>query len=117
MVRIWCVPVKLLDRQHLLGEHVELHIIWNAILKERAGIKAGWQKHPETKKFRCRLYQLFDRHNQQVFEMKRRGYQHNSPLNTENAGNVDFGFYEYSEEEYDRDLAVLQKRNGLNRKS
>ncbi|MBE3117098.1 hypothetical protein IMZ68_07835 [Candidatus Bathyarchaeota archaeon] len=25
MVRVWCVPISELDRQHLLGEHAELH--------------------------------------------------------------------------------------------
>src|SRR5687768_13942553 len=34
MVRIWDVPVEDLDDQHLLGEHLQLHIIWNALTQQ-----------------------------------------------------------------------------------
>lgn len=105
MVRIWCVPVCILDRQHLLGEHVELHVIVNAILRG----KGGFFNHPQTNRFKGHIGMLVGRHNQQVFEMRKRGYNHNSPL-PENLG---IELYLYSQSEATLDLAVLAERNGL----
>ncbi|HEU5316088.1 MAG TPA: pyrimidine dimer DNA glycosylase/endonuclease V, partial [Chloroflexota bacterium] len=53
IVRIWNLPVEKLDDQHLLGEHLELHIIWNALTGVRPpGPKGrGWRNHPETRRF------------------------------------------------------------------
>jgi len=76
LVRIWRLPVWILDRQHLLGEHNELHTIVSVIL--RGG--GGWWNHPQTNRFKGRLGLLVDRHRQQVEEMERRGYNHRSPL-------------------------------------
>jgi hypothetical protein len=83
VVRIWNLPVEELDDQHLLGEHLELHIIWNALtLPPSPGRKVrGWRNHPETRRFEDRLGTLYDRHEQQVAEMVRRGWRgHRSPL-------------------------------------
>lgn len=68
MVRIWCVPVSTLDRQHLLGEHAELHCIYSVIVNH----KKGYSKHPQTLRFKNCIGVLVDRHNQQVAEMKRK---------------------------------------------
>ena len=75
-MRIWDVAPERLCRQHLLGEHRELHAIW-AILTEK---KKGYAHHPETRRWEGKLKALYLRHNALVTEMTRRGYQHHSPL-------------------------------------
>jgi Pyrimidine dimer DNA glycosylase len=77
-MRIWDVPPAQLCRQHLLGEHRELHGLWN-ILVVRGGT-GGYSHHPETKRWIGKAPALFERHQQLVSEMERRGYQHRSPL-------------------------------------
>jgi Pyrimidine dimer DNA glycosylase len=77
-MRIWDVPPQQLCRQHLLGEHRELHGLWN-ILVVRDGT-GGYSNHPETKRWVGKTRALFDRHQELVAEMERRGYQHRSPL-------------------------------------
>jgi len=83
MVRIWNLPVEELDDQHLLGEHLELHIIWNALTgQRRPGQRGpGWRYHPETRRFEERLGALYNRHEAQVDEMRRRCWNgHKTPL-------------------------------------
>ena len=75
-MRVWDVPPRRLCRQHLLGEHRELHAIWSVITKHRR----GYSQHPETKRWVGRLRALYNRHEQLVKEMRRRTYQHLSPL-------------------------------------
>jgi hypothetical protein len=75
-MRIWDLPVKKLCKNHLLGEHRELHAIWNIISEN----KKGYSKHPETKRWKGKLKALYIRHEKLVTEMKKRGYNHNSPL-------------------------------------
>lgn len=106
MVRIWCLPVASLDRQHLLGEHVELHVIVNAILRG----KGAWFNHPQTIRFKNHLGALIDRHEQQVAEMQRRGYKHNSPLPLIG---VKREKYQYPYYALRRDLKLLRERGGI----
>lgn len=75
-MRIWDLPPEKLCRNHLLGEHRELHALW-AILTEG---KKGYANHPETRRWRGKLQALYRRHEAQVKEMMRRGYRHQSPL-------------------------------------
>jgi hypothetical protein len=75
-MRIWDVPVACLCRQHLLGEHRELHALWTVITEE----KRGYARHPETERWRGKLAALYRRHEDLVIEMGRRGYRHQSPL-------------------------------------
>jgi hypothetical protein len=75
-VRIWDVPVRCLCRSHLLAEHRELHAIWNVITLG----KRGYANHPETLRWRGHLPALAKRHKEQVREMLRRGWRHDSPL-------------------------------------
>lgn len=77
-MRIWDLPVEKLCKNHLLGEHRELHAIWNIISQD----KKGYSKHPETKRWKGKLKALYFRHEELVTEMKKRGYNHNSPLDT-----------------------------------
>ena len=75
-MRIWDIPVEVLCRKHLLGEHNECHSIFNIITK---GLK-GFAKHPEVMRWRGKLMALVVRHGDMVEEMQRRGYNHKSPL-------------------------------------
>ena len=75
-MRIWDIPLESLCRRHLLGEHRELHAIWSIITNN----KKGYSKHPETIRWKGKLKALYLRHGTQVLEMKKRGYNHNSPL-------------------------------------
>jgi hypothetical protein len=75
-MRIWDLPPRLLCRNHLLGEHRELHAIWTVLTQG----KKGYARHPETLRWRGHLKALFLRHELLVLEMKKRGYQHASPL-------------------------------------
>jgi hypothetical protein len=75
-VRIWDVPPDELCRQHLLGEHRELHAIWAILTEDRA----GYRHHPETKRWQGKLAALYARHGQLVEAMARRGYAHRSDL-------------------------------------
>ncbi len=76
LVRIWDLPPSMLCRQHLLGEHRELHGLWNI---HTLG-KRGYRLHPETARWEGKLAALFARHERLVEEMRRRGYSHSSPL-------------------------------------
>ena len=77
-MRVWDIQPKYLCRQHLLGEHRELHGIWNILTKHKA--RGGYSHHPETKRWIGKQKALLARHEAQVAEMKKRGYQHRSPL-------------------------------------
>lgn len=75
-MRIWDVAPERLCRQHLLGEHRELHAIWTVLTQG----KKGYARHPETLRWRGKLRALFLRHEALVAEMAARGYTHKSPL-------------------------------------
>lgn len=65
-----------LNRQSLLGEHRELHGLYN-ILAEG---KKGYSRHPETMRWFGALDGVCWRHAHQVAEMALRGYVDRSPL-------------------------------------
>jgi hypothetical protein len=75
-MRIWDIDPQHLCRQHLLGEHRELHGLWNILVEG----KVGYSRHPETLRWVGRLRALYARHEALVAEMERRGYVHRSPL-------------------------------------
>ncbi|MCK9292738.1 MAG: pyrimidine dimer DNA glycosylase/endonuclease V [archaeon] len=72
-MRMWMVPVSKMCRKHLLGEHVEIHMLVGTILRERS--IEGYIKNDliEPKS-------IYKRHQEIVEEMLKRGYNHNSPL-------------------------------------
>jgi len=80
-MRIWDLLPELLCRQHLLGEHRELHALWVILTKD----KKGFARHPETARWRGKLAALYQRHELLVAEMGRRGYRHRTPLPREEA--------------------------------
>jgi len=75
-MRVWDIPPEKLCRNHLLGEHSELHGIWSILTQG----KKGYANHPEVVRWRGKLKALYRKHEEIVDEMLRRGYQHNSPL-------------------------------------
>jgi len=75
-MRIWDLPPDILCRNHLLGEHRELHATWSILTNN----KKGYSKHPEVIRWKGKLKALYNRHEKLVSEMKNRGYNHYSPL-------------------------------------
>jgi len=75
-MRIWDIAPKKLCRNHLLGEHRELHAIWSVLTKN----KKGYSRHPETLRWKGRLAALYARHRMLVEEIDARGYRHYSKL-------------------------------------
>jgi hypothetical protein len=80
-MRIWDVLPSLLCRQHLLGEHRELHGLWRILSDDLQ----GYAQHPETRRWRGKLAALYERHEALAEEMARRGYRHASPLDQRQA--------------------------------
>ncbi len=80
-MRIWDLEPERLCRQHLLGEHRELHGLWVILTQD----KQGYSRHPETRRWRGKLQALYRRHERLVAEMGRRGYRHNTSLPAEQA--------------------------------
>ena len=75
-MRIWDVPPFILCRQHLLGEHRELHALRTILTEDRR----GYARRPETQRWRGKLAALYARREQLVVEMQRLGYRHGGPL-------------------------------------
>lgn len=75
-MRIWDISPRRLCREHLLGEHRELHAVWSILTNN----KKGYSNHPETKRWKGKLRALFLRHEKLIQELARRGYNHRSPL-------------------------------------
>lgn len=80
-MRIWDISPKKLCKNHLLGEHRELHAVWSVITEN----KKGYSLHPETIRWKGKLKALYLRHEKLVFELQHRGYNHNSPLDKQKA--------------------------------
>ena len=80
-MRIWDIDPSRLCRNHLLGEHRELHAMWSIITSN----KSGYASHPETVRWRGKLTAMYIRHECLVKEMSRRGYNHSSPLDKRKA--------------------------------
>ena len=84
-MRIWDIPPAQLCRNHLLGEHRELHAIWSILVHH----KKGYASHPETLRWRGKQKALYLRHEQVVKEMTQRKYRHLSPLEIQYATGED----------------------------
>ena len=72
-MRMWMVPPHLMCRQHLLGEHLEIHMFVGHI-------KLGRKVSGYVEAGLLETASLHSRHEALVVEMKRRGYKHASPL-------------------------------------
>jgi hypothetical protein len=80
-MRIWDIDPHRLCRNHLLGEHRELHAIWSILTKN----KIGYSRHPEVLRWKGKLKALYSRHEKLVIEMGERGYEHKSSLSKRRA--------------------------------
>jgi Zn-dependent M32 family carboxypeptidase len=81
------VNPRIMCRQHLLGEHAEIHMFIGTINRKKS-VKGYLQKGL------LEVHNLFSRHNELVEEMKTRGYKHHSEVEEEwktakNAGFID----------------------------
>lgn len=68
-MRMWMVDPEIMCKSHLLGEHVELHMVIGSIKRKRAldGYLRNGLIEPGS---------VLSRHGELVVEMKRRGYNH-----------------------------------------
>jgi hypothetical protein len=71
-MRMWMIDPKYMCRKHLLGEHVEIHMIIGAIKKNK-NLQGFFDKKL------IEINSIITRHDELVFEMIKRGYNHNSP--------------------------------------
>ena len=72
-MRMWMVNPEMMCRQHLLGEHLELHMIVGCLQKAKS--LQGY-----LRKGLVELNAIEKRHNEIAAEMTSRGYSHKSPL-------------------------------------
>jgi hypothetical protein len=72
-MRMWMIPPRQMCRKHLLGEHVEIHML-AASLRLRKSLDGFIQKGL------LELGSLRRRHLELAAEMISRGYSHHSPL-------------------------------------
>ena len=72
-MRMWKVPPEYLCNQHLLGEHLEMHMFASAV-KEKKKID-GYLRNGLVE-----VHHIKKRHAELVSEMLKRGMHHQSPL-------------------------------------
>lgn len=71
---MWMIDPKTMCRQHLLGEHAEIHMFIGAV-------ESGYSVKGYLEKGLLEFHNLYDRHEELIAEMKRRNYRHNSTIN------------------------------------
>lgn len=72
-MRMWMVNPQIMCRQHLLGEHSELHMFIGS-LQKRKNLEGFFQNNclePRS---------IYERHKKLVIEMLNRGYNHKSNI-------------------------------------
>jgi hypothetical protein len=74
-MRMWMVDPRKMCDQHLLGEHVELHMLVGTLVRKRS--VAGFVANKLIE-----VHNVRSRHAELVIEMTRRGMKHKSPLPT-----------------------------------
>jgi pyrimidine dimer DNA glycosylase len=103
-MRIWDIPANKLCTKHLLGEHCDLHALWNILTQN----KSGYSRHPETLRWKRKLAALYLRHEELVVEMKKRNYQHKSDLNRVFA--TGWSIQEKFVDSYDEQVEILKHK-------
>jgi hypothetical protein len=73
-MRMWMVNPKIMCRQHLLGEHVEIHMFIGTLNRKKS-VKGYLEKGF------LEVHNLYNRHEELVKEMKNRKYNHFSEVN------------------------------------
>jgi hypothetical protein len=79
------VNPRILCRQHLLGEHAEIHMFIGTINRKKS-VEGYLQKGL------LEVHNLFSRHNEIVEEMLKRGYKHHSEVDEEWKTAIQAGF-------------------------
>ncbi len=84
---MWMVDPRIMCRQHLLGEHAEIHMFIGTI--NRGNSVKGY-----LEKGLLEIHNLYGRHDELAREMRSRNYRHDSPINkrwkqARNLGSVD----------------------------
>lgn len=102
-MRIWDIDPGYLNRQSLLGEHLELHGMVSIIVNN----KKGYAHHPETIRWRNYGWALQKRHRQISAEMRLRGYNDKSPVDL--ASNEGQWPESYIDEPFQQ-FAILQRK-------
>ncbi|MEO9310011.1 MAG: pyrimidine dimer DNA glycosylase/endonuclease V [Nitrososphaera sp.] len=104
-MRVWDVSPSILCKNHLLGEHREIHAIWSILTTD----KKGYLHHPETIRWKGRLNALYHRHNMLATEMSRRGYKHQSPLDRKfaNGSKIQTEFVDSPQKQ----IKILKRKN------
>lgn len=72
-MRMWMVDPAIMCRAHLLGEHVEMHMFIGGIAKGTSMLGFAKSGLLETR-------ELYQRHDDLVAEMLKRGMNHKSPM-------------------------------------
>ena len=72
-MRMWMIEPSLLCRQHLLGEHREIHTLAGTL-------RAGKSVDGYIQRGLVEIHSMYARHEALVEEMIRRGYNHATPL-------------------------------------
>jgi hypothetical protein len=91
VMRMWMVDTKTMCRKHLLGEHVETHMILGSL-------KSGIRLDGYVRNNLLELKSLKKRHDELAAEMVRRGYNHKSP-------------FDWKEEEIDSVMQTNEVKN------
>lgn len=95
-MRMWKVDPTKLCRQHLLGEHVEMHMFVGCINK-----KINLDGYINRKLIE--IHHIKDRHEILVNEMNRRNMNHKSPL-------PEFKSYHAGDIDIDKNIEELKRR-------
>jgi hypothetical protein len=72
-MRMWRVNPKIMCRQHLLGEHAEIHMFIGTLNRKKS-VKGYLSKGL------LEIHNLYSRHAKLVQEMKQRNYKHHSEI-------------------------------------
>lgn len=106
MTRMWLVPPKIMCREHLLGEHSELHQAVGTIKRHpygeavmRGHVKGGVPDDIDTSLIEARHEALAD-------ALEARGYGHDSPLESFD----DPGIGHLSADDVERNVDLLSRR-------
>ncbi|MDP1728684.1 MAG: pyrimidine dimer DNA glycosylase/endonuclease V [archaeon] len=107
ITRMWMINPKKLCRQHLLGEHKELHQLIGSL-------KKGKSVKGHIEKGQIEIHNITSRHKELVGEMISRGYNHQSPLKkfkSFKAGNINILKNERELEKRCKNCKKLIKQN------
>lgn len=77
-MRMWMLPPEKMCRQHLLGEHLECHMIAGGVMKDQWATLRGLAQN-----FLIELDALESRHDALAHEMTKRGYKHNAGIGSD----------------------------------